>query len=54
MGHLNRLATLAEAKWQRAQARMRQAYEASWDYDPHYCMHRELEGQAILAEWLAQ
>jgi len=28
--------------------------EALWDYDPHYCMHRELQGQAILAEWLAQ
>jgi hypothetical protein len=24
------------------------------DYDPHYCMHRELQGQQILAEWLAE
>jgi hypothetical protein len=23
-----------------------------WDYDPHYCMHREMEGQTILADWL--
>jgi len=24
------------------------------EYDPHYCMHRELQGQQILAEWLAE
>jgi hypothetical protein len=24
-----------------------------WDYDPHYCMHREVEGQALMAAWLA-
>ena len=26
--------------------------EPMWDYDPHYCMHREMEGQTILADWL--
>ena len=25
-----------------------------WDYDPHYCMHREAEGLQILSEWLAE
>ena len=25
----------------------------SWDYDPHYCMHRETEGHALMADWLA-
>ena len=24
------------------------------DYDPHYCMHREIRGQEILAAWLAE
>ncbi len=25
-----------------------------WDYDPHYCMHRETQGLEILADWLAE
>jgi len=25
-----------------------------WEYDPHYCAHREIAGQEILTEWLSQ
>jgi hypothetical protein len=25
-----------------------------WEYDPHYCMHREVEGHGIMADWLAE
>ena len=26
----------------------------TWDYDPHFCLHREVEGQAVFQDWLRE